>query len=301
MAVKYNKKGVHNDEIFAAFGFLLPVVILYILFIFIPIVWTFYLSFVRYDIISPARFLGWKNWQRLFIDERIWLTLKNTAKFVFLLVPMQTSMGLLLALGVNSIKNRHCVNFFRTIYYFPVLVTCSSVILVWRFLLSTDLGIINYYLGLLGIGAIPWLGSSFWVYPSIMLFALWKFVGIYFLFFFIGLQNIDKGLIESAKIDGANDWQRFIHITIPMLSPTLFFVTITQLIGTIQIFDEPYILTKGGPGDASRSVSVYIYETAFLSQQYGYASSLSLVLLVIILAVTLIQMKGSSWVNYDRE
>jgi multiple sugar transport system permease protein len=257
---------------------------------------------MRYDVITPPRFVELRNWQRLFTDARMWLTLKNTALFVLLLVPMHTIMGTLLALGVNALKNKAGVYLYRTLYYFPTLVTSASVTITWGYLLSTDTGVLNYYLKLLGINAVPWLGSSFWVYPSTMLFSLWKFVGTYFLYFFIGLQNIDQGLIDAAKIDGANAWQRLKNITLPMLSPTMFFVIITQLIGCIQIFDEPYLLTKGGPGDASRSISLYIYEMAYQSQQYGYAAAVSLILLLIILAVTLIQIRGSNmWVNYDRE
>ncbi|MDR1949404.1 MAG: sugar ABC transporter permease [Spirochaetaceae bacterium] len=257
---------------------------------------------MRYDIITPARFAGPRNWQRLWTDTRMLLTLKNTAVFVLLLVPMHTVMGTVLALGVNALKNKAGIYLYRTLYYFPTLVTSASVTITWGYLLSTDTGVLNYYLRLLGINAIPWLASSFWVYPATMLFSLWKFVGTYFLYFFIGLQNIDQGLIDAAKIDGANSWQRLKNITLPMLSPTLLFVIITQLIGCIQIFEEPYLLTKGGPGDASRSISLYIYEMAYRSQQYGYASAVSLVLLLIILLVTLIQIRGSDmWVNYDRE
>jgi multiple sugar transport system permease protein len=215
---------------------------------------------------------------------------------------MHVIMGTLLALGVNSLKSKGGMYLYRTLFYFPTLVTSASVTITWGYLLSTDTGVINYYLGLLGINAIPWLNSSFWVYPATMLFSLWKFVGTYFLYVLVGLQNIDQGLIDAAKIDGANSWQRLKAITLPMLSPTLFFVIITQLIGCIQIFDEPYLLTRGGPGDASRTISLYIYETAYRSQRYGYASAISLFLLVIVLGVTLIQMKGSNvWVNYDRE
>jgi multiple sugar transport system permease protein len=301
-AIKSYKRKYQTGEIIAAYGFLSPAIALYLLFVFVPIVWVVYLSFMRYDIITPARFLGLRNWQRLFTDTRMWLTLKNTALFVLLLVPMHTVMGTLLALGVNALKNKAGVYLYRTLYYFPTLVTSSAVTITWRYLLSTDTGVLNYYLGLLGIQAVPWLGSSFWVYPATMLFSLWKFVGTYFLYFFIGLQNIDQGLIDAAKIDGANVWQRLKNVTLPMLSPTMFFVIITQLIGCIQIFDEPYLLTKGGPGDSSRSISHYIYELAYQSQQYGYAAAVSLVLLLIILAVTLIQIRGSNmWVNYDRE
>jgi multiple sugar transport system permease protein len=301
-AKRIYKPSYQSGEVAAAYGFLFPAIVLYLIFIFVPILWVVYLSFMRYDIITPARFLGLRNWQRLLTDARMWLTLKNTALFVLLLVPMHTIMGTLLALGVNALKNKAGVYLYRTLYYFPTLVTSASVTITWGYLLSTDTGVLNYYLKLLGINAIPWLGSSFWVYPATMLFSLWKFVGTYFLYFFIGLQSIDQGLIDAAKIDGANSWQRLKNITLPMLSPTMLFVIITQLIGCIQIFEEPYLLTKGGPGDASRSISLYIYEMAYRSQQYGYASAVSLVLLLIILTVTLIQMRGSSlWVNYDRE
>jgi multiple sugar transport system permease protein len=296
------KKPYKRGEVITAYGFLLPAVLLYALFILVPIVWVFYLSFMRYDIITPARFMGWRNWQRLWSDGRIWKSLQNTARFVVLLVPMHLIMGTLLALGVNSLKNRFGTYFYRTFFYFPTLVTSASVILAWRYMFSTDTGMINYYLGRLGLKAIPWLSSSYWVYPATMVFSLWKFVGTYFLYFFIGLQNIDSGLIEAAKIDGANSWQRLWNITLPMLSPTMFFVMVTQLIGCIQIFDEPFLLTGGGPGDASRSISLSIYENAYRSQLYGYASAISLVLMIIILLITLLQMKGSNmWVSYDRE
>jgi multiple sugar transport system permease protein len=299
---KTYRRSYQSAETAAAYGFLFPAIVLYLLFTLVPIVWVIYLSFTRYDIITPARFVGLRNWQRLFTDARIWLTLKNTALFVVLLVPMHTVMGTLLALGVNTLKNKAGVYLYRTLYYFPTLVTSASVTITWGYLLSTDTGVLNYYLKFLSIDAVPWLASSFWVYPATMLFSLWKFVGTYFLYFFIGLQNIDQGLIDAAKIDGANAWQRLKNITLPMLSPTMLFVIITQLIGCIQIFEEPYLLTKGGPGDASRSISLYIYEMAYRSQQYGYASAVSLVLLLIILAVTLIQIRGSDmWVNYDRE
>jgi multiple sugar transport system permease protein len=302
MAKKTYRRSYQSGETAAAYGFLFPAIVLYLLFTLVPIVWVIYLSFMRYDIITPARFVGLRNWQRLLTDGRMWLTIKNTALFVLLLVPMHTVMGTLLALGVNAFKNKAGVYLYRTIYYFPTLVTSASVTITWGYLLSTDTGVLNYYLKFLGIDAVPWLASSFWVYPATMLFSLWKFVGTYFLYFFIGLQNIDQGLIDAAKIDGANAWQRLKNITLPMLSPTMLFVIITQLIGCIQIFEEPYLLTKGGPGDASRSISLYIYEMAYRSQQYGYASAVSLVLLLIILAVTLIQIRGSDmWVNYDRE
>ena len=180
------------------------------------------------------------------------------------------------------------------------LIATSSVAMVWIYIFNKDYGLLNYFLTLFNIAPVTWLKSSFWVYPATMIFSLWKFVGMYFLYFLIGLQGIDRTYLEAADIDGASRGQKLRHITLPLLSPTIFFVMITQMIGTLQIFDEPYLLTNGGPGDASRSISMYIYNTAYNYNSFGYASALSLVLLAIVLVITLIQFKGSSWVNYDR-
>lgn len=291
-----------SRDVRAAYLFLAPAIIVFLLFVLIPIISVGYLSFTKYNIITPPEFIKWKNWLRLFSDKRLGIIMKNTFKFVALLTPMHMVMGILLALGVNSLKPKGAKYFFRTVYYFPTLASTASVAMAWIFIFNKDLGMLNYFLSRLGIEKIPWMSSSFWVYPGVMIFSLWKFVGIYFLYFFIGLQNIDKGLYDAASIDGANAWNRLIHITLPMLSPTIFFVLTTQLIGCVQIFDEPYLLTRGGPGDSSRTMSLYIYETAYVSHNYGYASAISLVLLVIILIMTYLQFKGSNlWVNYDVE
>lgn len=132
-----------------------------------------------------------------------------------------------------------------------------------------------------------------------MIFSLWKNVGLYFLYIYIGLQGVDKSVLEAAELDGAKPARKFFSITLPMISPTLFFVMITMMIGCIQIFDEPYILTGGGPGDSTRSFSQYIYQTAFVSQNYGYACVLAMMMLVIVLVITLVQFKGSAWVSYS--
>lgn len=289
-------------ETLSAYLFLAPSLLVFICFILLPLLFVVYLSFTKYDIISPAKFNDYKNWIRLTIDKRFFITIQNSAKFVGLLVPMHMVVGILLAAGVHSMKNRAGIYTFRTIYYFPTLIATSSVAMAWTFILNTDLGIINYYLTRLGFEKIPWLASSFWVYPATMLFSLWKFIGGYFLYFFIGFQGIDKTYFEAADIDGAGTFRKFFSVTLPMLTPTIFFVLITNIIGCIQIFDEPYMLTGGGPGDASRSLSLFIYETAYQSHNYGYASAISIVLLGIVLLITLLQFRLSdTWVNYDRE
>jgi multiple sugar transport system permease protein len=289
-------------EAISAYLFLAPSLIVFLAFVLIPLIYVVYLSFMKYDILTPAVFNNYKNWIMMTVDKRFPLTVGNSVKFVLLLVPMHMIIGVLLALGVHSIQNRAGVYALRTIYYFPTLIATSSVAIAWTFILNTDLGIVNFYLSKLGFEKIPWLASSFWVYPATMLFSLWKFVGGYFLYFFIGLQSIDRTYMEAASIDGAGTFRKFFSVTLPMLTPTLFFVLTTNIIGCIQIFDEPYMLTGGGPGDASRSLSLFIFETAYKSHKYGYASAISLVLLVFVLIITLLQFRlSNTWVNYDRE
>lgn len=302
LAKKPAMSSARKREAVSAYLFLAPALVVFVCFILIPLCFIVYLSFTKYNIISPAVFNDCKNWIRLTIDNRFLVTLGNSAKFVLLLVPLHMVVGLLLATGVNSLTHKSAHYFFRTVYYFPTLIATSSVAMAWTFIFSTDVGMLNYFLARLGLEKIPWLASSFWVYPATMIFSLWKFNGGYFLYFFIGLQGIDKTYHEAAAIDGAGVFRKFFSITLPMMTPTIFFVLITNIIGCIQIFDEPYLLTNGGPGDASRSLSLYIYETAYQSHNYGYASAISLVLLAIVLVITLIQFKGSgTWVSYDRE
>ncbi len=295
------RRTVHSDAR-AAWLFLLPSLAGFLLFVLLPFFMVLFISFTKYNIITPPEWNEYMNWVMLKLDKRFLVTLGNSVKFVLLLVPMHMVMGLLLAFGVNSLKRKPLVYAFRTVYYFPTLLATSSIAIAWQLVLNKDFGIFNYYLGLMGVQKISWLSSSFWVFPATMLFSLWKFVGGYFLYFLIGLQGIDRTYLEAASIDGASAWQKTRHITFPLLSPTLFFVFVTMMIGTIQIFDEPYMLTLGGPGDASRSIGLYIYQTAFTSQKFGYAAAQSLVLMVIVMSITLVQFRFSGmWVTYDRE
>lgn len=296
-----NKRRLGDNEAFSAYLFLTPAFLIFVCFVAIPLVMIIYLTFTKYNVITPAVWNDFKNFIRLTKDKRLWITIWNSFKMVILICPMHIIFSLLLALGVHSLKNRVSVWLLRTILYFPVLLSVTSVAIGWKFLFSYDFGAINWFLNKLGIESIPWLASSKWPYLAFMIFSLWKHVGLYFLYFYIALQGMDKSILEAAELDGATSFRKFFKITLPMISPTMFFVIVTMLIGCIQIFDEPYIFTNGGPGDATRSFGLYIYETAFVSQNYGYACVLSLIMLVIVMAVTLLQFKRNSWVNYDRE
>ncbi|MFC5447736.1 carbohydrate ABC transporter permease [Paenibacillus aestuarii] len=295
-----NSKAVRDA--FAGYLFLLPALIVFGLFIAEPLVNSIILSFHRYDVITPAVFVGLDNFVKFFHDTRLGTVYGNTIEFVLILVPLHLIMGLLLALGVTKVVSVKWKYIFRTAFYFPVLVTTAAVAVAWVYMYDFNFGIMNYLLSLFGAAPIPWLNDPHWVYVSVAIFSFWKFVGNPFLYYLVGLQNIPKSLYEAAEIDGANATQSFFRITLPMLTPTIFFVLVVTLIGAIQIFDEPYLITGGGPGDASRTISLYIYEQAFQNHAMGYASTVSLSLFIIILAITIMQFRFSSrWVSYDQE
>jgi multiple sugar transport system permease protein len=191
-------------------------------------------------------------------------------------------------------------NFFRSVYFFPLLIAHTYVAVIWQFLYQRDTGVINYYLSLLGIAPISWLGSAAWVLPSVIIMDVWKNTGFAMIIFLAGLQNIPKDYYEAARLDGANAVQLFLRITFPLLSPTIFFVLVIFMIGAIQVFDTIIVLTGGGPGDASKSVVIYIYEQAFQNFDLGYASTVAMTLFVIILIFTLLQFWFSRrWVHYE--
>ncbi|MDD9268985.1 carbohydrate ABC transporter permease [Paenibacillus sp. GCM10023248] len=290
------------SNLIAGLLFLAPALLFFTLFIGEPVVATLYLSFTKYNVITPAQWIGFDNFKHLVEDQRLLLTYGNTLKYILILTPMHAILGLLLALAVNRPVASAWKYVYRTVFYFPVLATSAAVAVAWQFMFSKDFGILNYCLGLLGVDPIAWMQSPFWVYVAVAIYSFWKFIGNAFLYYLIGLQSIPATLYEAAEMDGASGMQRFSSITLPMLSPTIFFVLVTTLIGATQIFDEPYLITGGGPGDASRSVNMYIYEVAFQHHEMGYASTLSLSLFVIILCVTMVQFAISrKWVNYDRD
>ncbi|REE85172.1 carbohydrate ABC transporter membrane protein 1 (CUT1 family) [Paenibacillus taihuensis] len=260
------------------------------------------LSFNKYNVITPSKFIGLDNFKDFFDDDRLGTVYWNTLKFVLILTPLHVILGLLLALAVQRKIATGLKYFYRTVFYFPVLATSAAVAVAWSFMFNKEFGVLNYFLSLFHIEGIPWMQSPSWVFLAVAIYSFWKFIGNAFLYYFIGLQNIPETLYEAAEIDGANKVQRFFAITLPMLSPMLFFILVTTLIGTTQIFDEPYLITGGGPGDASRSVNMYIYEVAFQRHEMGYASTVSISLFLAILSITVLQFAlGKKWVSYDQE
>ena len=286
-------------EALAGYLFILPTFLGYTGFILGPILAVIGISLTKYDILSPASFIGLDNYVRLFTDPRLRTVYGNTIFFTVFAVSLNVGIGLILAVLLNRHIPGPLKYLFRSAYFFPVLVALVYSSIVWSFLYQKDTGIINYYLSLLNVAPIPWLSNRQWVLPSIIVMDVWRNTGFAMLVFLAGLQNIPVDYYEAAQLDGANRWHLFRHITLPLISPTLFFNLIIYMIGALQVFDSVIVLTKGGPGDASRSLVMYIYENAFQFFEMGYASAIAITLFIIIVIMTLIQFRlGRTWVHY---
>lgn len=284
----------------AAYLFLAPALLGFLCFVAGPLIAAVALSFSRYDILTPPTFVGLANYQLLLQDERLRRIYGNTVTLVVATVFLDVTIGLILALAVNRKMPALLRYLFRTAFFFPVLTSLASIAVIWSFLLNADFGILNYYLGKIGIGHVAWLTSSSRVIPAIMLMSVWKNVGFSFVLFVAGLQAIPRVFYEAARIDGAGAGRIFWRITLPLLSPTTFFAVVIGLINGFQIFDAPQILTQGGPGDSSRTVVMYIYEQGFRNFSMGYASTIALSLFLVILLLTVVQMRLSrNWVFYE--
>lgn len=280
--------------------FVAPATIGFLVFILLPLVMTVVYSFTSYGLFDPPQPNGIENYARLFADERLARVYLNTLLFTLLAVPANVGLALLLAVGLNRAMNSTVRTVVRSAYFFPSLVGLVFVAIVWQFFFQTDNGIFNYYLGLVGIGPVPWLSSAAWAIPSIVILDVWKNVGLAMLILLAGLQGIPRVYYEAASLDGAGPFRQFWSVTVPLLSPQIFFVVTLYLIGALKVFESIVVLTNGGPGDASRSVVMYIYEKAFQSFDFGYASAISVSLLVIVSVVTLIQFRVSrKWVHYE--
>lgn len=278
--------------------FLLPNILGFLAFNVFPVLFAIGMSFTRWDLISKPAFVGLGNYQRLFLeDESFRIAVKNTLIFTGLSVPAVTIISLILANALNQ-KIRG-TTFYRTAYFLPVVSSTVAVALVWAWFFNPDFGLANDILLKLGLPKFKWLASSATALPSIVMVSVWRGIGPSTVIFLAGLQGIPEELYDAGKIDGANSRQLFRYITLPMLSPTTFFVIVVSIIGSFQVFDLVYIMTGGGPGRASLVIVYYIYQNAFRWFRMGYAASVAFVLFIVIFVLTLIQIRLSGrWVHY---
>jgi multiple sugar transport system permease protein len=287
-------------EALAAYLFILPTFLGFLIFIIGPIIAAIYLSFTSYDILTPPKFAGFENYIHLTIDPRLRVVYLNTFILTLLAVTGNNLVGLVLAVLINQKMPASLRYFFRTAYFFPVLIALTYCAVIWQFMYQRDTGLINYYLGLLGVAPLHWLGNMNLVKPAVIILDVWKNTGFCMLVYLAGLQGIPNEFYEAASIDGANRWVIFRRITLPLITPTLFFLVIINMIGALQMFDSVQVLTAGGPGDASRTLVMFIYAQAFQNFRMGYASAVALTLFVVIMSLTLIQFRMSrSWVHYE--
>lgn len=284
----------------AAWGFLAPSGVSFLLFVLVPTIGVFILAFVDWNLLGQASFAGLDNFETLFTDKRLLRVYGSTIFMAVAVLAANIVIGLLLAVLLETRMPRFLRGFFRLSFLFPFVVSSSAVALIWRFLLNKDLGLVNYWLGLIGIERIDWLGSSFWAPISVIIVSSWKTLGFSILIYVAGLQSIPTELREAAIVDGANAWTRFWRVTLPLLSPTVFFLIVINTINAFQLFAEPRVLTQGGPGDASRTVVQYIYDTAFVSFDLGYASVIGITLMIVLIALTVVQFRLSrKWTFYE--
>jgi len=281
---------LHTREAIAAYLFLAPFIIFFAVFVVRAVIQAVNMSFYDWQILKPAHpFVGLANYAELIGDYVWWIAVKNTIVFTVLTVVGTTVLALLAAVAVTRpVKGN---GFFRVLLYMPQLLSVGVVGLVWVWLLSTQFGVINYGLSFLGIHPINWLGDENLVIPALSLTTIWWGFGFPMLIFIAGLQGIPEHLYEAAKIDGANGRQAFFYITLPLLRPTMLFVTVTGVIAHFQVFGQPFIMTTGGPGRASYTVIYYLYQIAWRTFRMGYGAAVAVVLALIMGLFTAIQFK----------
>ncbi len=276
---------------------LLPNLLGFAIFILFPILATFYIGFTDWNMANSMEWVGFDNYIALANDEIFIKVLINTLYYSLVSVPVGIVISLFLAVFLN--QKLRFMRFYRAAFFIPVISSFVAIAVIWQWVYNPDFGLLNYFLGLLGIKGPAWLTSATWAMPAIILTTVWKNMGYNMLIFLAGLQGISESYYEAADIDGARWHTKFRHITVPLLSPTTFFVTITSIIGSFQVFDAVYLMTQGGPARATSVLVHYIYQTAFQYLEMGYASAMAYILFFLVLVVTMIQFaRQRKWSIY---
>lgn len=284
----FNKKSLLTPKT-APYFFIAPAVILFVLFTVYPVISSLILSFQTSDGGSYV-FAGLDNYIRLVNDSLFWRALSNTFIILVFQVPIMLVIALILANVLNSVLVRMKA-FFRISFFMPAITALVAYAIIFMILLNENYGIVNYLLTSLGLDSVPWLNNPFWAKISLMMAITWRWVGYNMVIMLAGLQNIPNDLYEASSIDGAGKIRQFFSVTIPQLKPIILFTAVLSTIGTLQLFDEPFILTGGGPDNATLTISLYLYNNGFRYFDFGYASAIAYVLVVIIAMLSWAQMK----------
>lgn len=278
-------------EELAAYLLISPWIIGFLVFVAGGLVFNFGLSFFQTDLLSSAKFVGLNNYRQLLTDDRLfWQAVRVTTIYTFATVPLQTLLGLGVALLLN--QKVWGIGFWRTLFYLPSVVSGVAVGMIWLWFYHPDLGLFNLLLGRLGIEGPRWLVSQTWALPSLIFMNVWG-IGTIMLIFLAGLQGIQREYYEAARIDGANSRQQFIAITIPMLSPHIFYNVVLGIISSYQVFTASFVMTEGGPNNATLTLVLFLYSRAFLMARFGYAAAIAWILFLIILILTVFLLRSS--------
>lgn len=287
-------------ETFWFYLFASPWIIGFFVFNLGPMLTSLYLSLTNYSVLMPTQFVGLYNYQEMLKDKSMGLSIYNTAYYAALAVPLGISVALILALLLNS-KHLRGRSLFRAMYYVPSIMPIVALSILWIWILQPRFGLINTLLGVFGIDGPNWLGDPAWAKAGLVVMTLTG-VGSNMVILLAALQGVPVHLYEAAEIDGANWWSKFRHVTIPMISPALFFTLVIGFIGTFQVFTQAYVMTEGGPADSTLFYVLYLYRYAFNYFKMGYASAMAWLLFIVIVALTYIQFRLSSrWVYYAEQ
>jgi len=281
-----------------AYGLISPWIVGFLIWTAGPMLVSFFLSFTQYDVVNPVIWRGIANYRRLFTgDPLFWQSLKVTFIYAFLSLPTGLVVGLAIALLLNL--GVPGLSVWRTIYYLPSVIAGVSVAVLWQYVLNPRFGALNWALSLIGVKGPGWLADPKWALASLALMSVWS-AGGNMILYLAALQGVPTGLYDAAKIDGANAWKRLLHVTLPMISPVIFFNLVMGTIATFQYFTNAYVMTQGGPSNATLFYNLYLYNNAFRYFKMGYAASLGWILFVVILIFTLLIFRSSStWVYYE--
>ena len=280
--------------------FLAPIMSGILIFTAGPILFSLLLSFFYWDIFKPMKFAGLANYQWLFEDEVAGAAFKNTILFAVATVVTQNILGFTLALSVRNILNKYFRFFFRSVFFLPLLMSGATISVFMSYMFNSDFGVVNYYLSLIGISQIAWLTSTQVALITTVIIYVWQHIGFAFILFLGAFSTMPQEVLDAAKVDGAKGLKKIWHIYLPLVSPTLFFASVIGFIHAVQVFDQPYILTRGGPGDSNRTAVMLIYDVAFQDLEFGYGSAIAFALFLIIFAATLIQFWAQKkWVFYE--
>jgi multiple sugar transport system permease protein len=282
------KKFIQNNS---GILYVLPSFLILLIFSLIPLFMTGYISFTKYNVMQPSQWIGLNNYIAMMKDPFFLPAIKNTIVYTLLTVPIQTILALLIAFVLANVFNKKFGNFIKSALFIPVISSSILVGTVWKFMFATESGIINQILGMMGVSKINWLGEYTLALVSVCIVAIWKNVGYFLVIYYAGIMDIPRSHFEAAQVDGATKWQQLLYITIPALKPITYLVITLGTIWSFQVFDLVYTMTGGGPGTATITMVMSIYQTGFKQYKMGYASAMSFILFLIIIAVSILQKR----------